>query len=259
VAFTAQVLAKDIAGNTITGIDGILNGYGTFSTGSAATNSYYGNTPSYPSGSFSFTNGESANISYTLYNTQTITKSSFTVDDGNGITGTGLTGNITVGGDSLDHYANESVDTNIDADGIDTITANLFARDQWGNTVAGDASIGLAENQLDANNPGLLGGTVSGIDMSSGTQTISDLTYNVFGTMELVTTGGSVSMDSSRSVDYTMDIVIGTLHHYDLDFTGNATAGTPYSIQVDLKDYGDNTIPTLEAIVNARTSSGVLV
>jgi hypothetical protein len=251
VAFAANIFAKDIAGNTITGLDAIL-GLKVFSTGSGASNSVYGNTPLHPSGSYTFTSGVSSNISYTFYRAETIARSTFTVTDTGSITGTGTTGSIVVGGATLNHYSNTAAVTSVNADGVTTFSATINARDTYGNIVAGNTSIGLTPFQLDANNPGLLGGTTSGLNLTSGTATVSNLTYNVFGQMELRTTGGTVSMSSARSVDYTMVPVIGTLNSYALSFTGPATAGSSFAITVLAKDYGGNTIPSIESALNLR-------
>jgi len=168
---------------------------------------------------------------------------SISANDGAGHTGNGGAGNITVGGNSLNHYVNINGTTNVDADGITIFTANLVARDLYGNTVAGDASINLGVTHTDANLTGTLSGTTTTINMASGTANISDLKYCAWGTMKLNVSGGTQSMDMARSNEYTMDIVIGTLNHYDIDITGPATAGVSIPANVIAKDCGNNTIP----------------
>ncbi|MBL7665387.1 MAG: hypothetical protein JNM93_09650 [Bacteriovoracaceae bacterium] len=257
-AFNGRFVAKDIAGNTITGIDALMGTY-NFSVTSGATASAYGNTPTHHSGTIPFTAGTSNTVNFTFYNEQTVTAASFVVNDGAGHTGTS-TNDINVQENILNHYNNvTSTPFPIDADGIDTFQAVVTARDLYGNIVTGDASINLGVNHISpVVIPGNLGGSTTTINMTSGTTTINNLTYDVVGTMELTATGGAtVPMTAARSVDYIFGTVPGNIDHYQITFTGPpaggpATAGTPFTFTITAKDAVNNTVTTEDAVLNGR-------
>ncbi|MBT3981023.1 MAG: hypothetical protein HOE90_06690, partial [Bacteriovoracaceae bacterium] len=256
VALTGKIYARDIMGNTLTGFDGTLDTY-SFTIGSGANSSDYSNAPSHPSGTSTFTSGVSANISFTFYNEETVSLASFTLNDGAGtnVAASASASAITVGEDAFNHYSNQTSSGTYDADGTTVFDAILKARDQWGNIVTGDASISLGVNQITGGSAGTLGGSTTSINMTSGTSTISDLTYDVAGQMELTTSGGTVSLTAGQSVDYTFGSTPASIAQYALSWTANPTAGTPFVITVTAQDVGGNTVTDQNAHLNGLTFS----
>ncbi|MBT4760980.1 MAG: hypothetical protein HOO06_04715, partial [Bdellovibrionaceae bacterium] len=252
-AFTCTITARDEAGNTITGLDATLGGF-SFTQSSGSSTSPYLDAATHHTGVIPFTNGVSDPISSTFFTEEAVLGSSISINDGLARTGDATGTDITVTEDPLNNYSIEtSTATPIDADGVATFEANINGRDQYGNYVAGDASINLGVNHISVENAGSLGGTTSAINLSSGNSIINNLTYNVAGTMELTVSGGSVTSPSARSVDYTFANVAGTLDHYDLTFTGPATAGTGFNITVTARDAANNTVDGVDATFSGRT------
>ncbi len=246
-SFTAVVYAKDFAGNTITGIDAALTAF-PYTINSTATASEHSNAPSNPSfgsGALSFTNGVSAPITFTWYNDQVVLGSAITVNNGSGTTGDAGVNNITVGVDALDHYTNDVVaPASIDADGVDTFSADINARDQWGNIVTGAAAVTLSLTPTDGHTVGVLAGSTV-LNLTSGSTSVSNLTYTAAGTGKLNATDGSVTMDLARSTNYTFGAVTSSLDHYRINLLDGftVTAGdSTYTIQVTAEDVSNNTI-----------------
>jgi adhesin/invasin len=251
--FTSKITSKDVQGNTITGLDATLGGY-TFTVTSTASNSEYGSSASYHATTIPFSSGISNDINYTLYNDETILGTNITLGDGNGHVGNAGSNNIVVQAAALNHYANDiTAPVSIDADGSTTFSATITARDLYGNIVTGATDVDLGVNHTAGGSAGTLGGSSQNINMSSGTTTISNLTYTAAGTMELTISDGSISENAARSVDYTFAATIGTLDHYDMSFTGPATAGTAFDVVITAKDSSNNTITNLDTTLNAQT------
>jgi hypothetical protein len=254
--FTCQVAAKDAAGNQITGIDAYLDTL-SFTFGSTANTSPYLNAPTYHSGvvgGAGFSNGLSPALSFNFFTAESVPLLTFTTNDGAGKTGDGISGNIVVDYDVLALYENTTTTLNPDGDGVDTFNATITARDAYGNIRPGDTNIDLGINHITAETPGNLGGSSTNINLGSGTHTINDLTYDVFGTMELtMTAGNSVPLLAARSVDYVFNATIGSLDNYEIAFASPVTAGATLTLTVTARDAANNTLTGLDGALNART------
>ncbi|MBL7664091.1 MAG: hypothetical protein JNM93_03070 [Bacteriovoracaceae bacterium] len=252
--FTARIQANDIAGNVITGLDALLGTYNFTTASPAATTPVpYSIAPSHHTGVIPFTSGVSDPINFNFFAEESINKNLITVNDGLGDSGNGGAGSITIDADVLHHYANLVSPGAINADGVSTFSATITARDIYGNIATGDSNIDLIPFHITPQTVGNLGGSTTNLNLVSGTHTVSDLTYDVFGTMELRVTGGSVTMNSVRSFDYTFNAVIGSLDHYEITFASPVTAGNTLALTVTAKDASNNTLTGLDATLNART------
>jgi hypothetical protein len=247
VAFTAKIVAKDVQGNVISGIDADLQAF-AYTVNSNATNSEHGNAPNHPTigaGTLNFTDGVSDNISFTLYNDEIILGTNITVNNGSGETGNAGSNNLTVGYSSLHQYTNDqSAPPSIDADGSTTFIAEINARDEWGNIRPGSSSVTISMSPTDGHTVGNLGGSTL-LNLSSGTTTVSDLTYDAPGTGKLDATDGSITMDMTRSTNYTFGAVATSVDNYLVELVdgGTVTAGdTTYTIRVTARDSANNTI-----------------
>jgi hypothetical protein len=265
---TAQIRALDNAGNIITdgatdNVDSALNGY-TFSItlGSSANDSEYGDSPSITGlGAITFTDGVSSTFNMTFYNDETVLGTDIDVSDGVGSVGDAGSNDITVSVDSLDHYSNDTVSGgSIAGDGTTTFAATINARDQYGNIVAGDSSITLTAVPQDGHTVGTLGGTKV-LNMTSGTTTVSDLTYNAAGSLKLGSSGGTVSIDNvtaGRSTVYSFDSDIGAVDNYLVqipDGTSVTAGDNTYRVQITARDSSNNTVDdaAVDAALSARS------
>lgn len=259
--FTADIHAIDYAGNTATGLDATFNARTfTFSTG--ASDSPFDNSPihpnvSTPSGDMAdpqtFVDGVSSGNRFTLFNAETIAAASFTVSDGAGISGQ-ATEDVVIAPLALHEYnITSSVSANIQADAIEQFDAIISARDEFGNITQGDSSLTIAMEQTDAQTNGVLRGSVSGIDLSTGEATISDLTYRTAGTAKIVIdSGGSAAVNSDRSFEYTFDEVERTIDRYELSFSSSQVAGVSFDVTVEAVDEVGNTIVAHDTILSSR-------
>ena len=197
----------------------------------------------------------------TFYNDETVLGTDIDISDGLGRVGDAGSNNITVAVNTLDHYSNDAASGgSIAGDGTATFVATINARDQYGNLVAGDSSITLTAVPQDGHTVGTLGGTKV-LNMTSGTTTVSDLTYNAAGSLKLGSTGGTASIDNAtagRSTVYSFDSDIGAVHNYLVEIPDgtNVIAGdNTYRIRITARDSSNNTISdaSVDAALSART------
>lgn len=250
---TVVVHAKDNAGNDITGLETTLEGF-TYLFASGSTDSPYSDSTVLPTNPLNFNGSGQATLSYQFFNDETFNISTLTIDNQVGETGAGGAGTINVDPNVHHHYANISSTTTPDSDAIDTFSADIRARDQYGNQVNVATTVGLSLNSLELN-AGALGGTLAGITLTAGAATVSNLTYNAIGDFKLSISDGSISEIAARSVTYDPQIVEGSVQEYGISFSSPATAGSAFSVQVDAWDGAANTIPlgaTLAPIISAR-------
>jgi hypothetical protein len=262
VSFSIDIKAVDAYNNLVNTGPSNYTGVKTVSyAGSVAGNAPSGQTPTFPSTSPTFTNGEANGLNATYYNATT--GRTFEADDtGTPVSGTAST-SFTVQAGSAQNY-NVSASTPQVAGVAFNVT--ITTRDTWNNTLgslysapAGSYSLSTTNgNAPDGTSPAL--GTIAQGDFTNGVATKSVTLYNA--TSSTVTAsdpGASVSGVSGSIVVNAGNISADTS---DSTVTGNASVvrDSPLTVTITLRDTWRNPkvgVLAANIVVSGTTSPSV--
>ena len=204
------------------------------------------------SGSYSFSAGVmTSTVSATLYNSSA---NAPVITASTGPSGTGSSGStpaLTVSPAAADHYgialngatSNQTINYYPKANFSTNLTAVIQLRDAWGNkaTTAGESGVALSVYDLTAGltAAGTLQGTISGIDLTSGQATVTNLAWARSGAYQLKAakaTSGlyTTPVGGSTFASTTINAIptLGTIKNYVLGFNSLITAGASTAINV---------------------------